>query len=433
MQIGWYGNPMKIVDKNGQGRVMQVILLLTIALGAAACGNTVFSGSRETSEERDEHGEGRGTDGPDDTTDRPMACETNPNPRQINEGEALICTDSSTDSAHELWCASDREPTKVFLFACGYVTWRGGTVSENFEIDDSGWFHAIGQDADSRYYVTNRDGIWKRDVLTTLAGHAESSPYLMVDRGGFAHVLYFEGVEHPSLVYTTNVSGSFVKSTLDTEAIDTSLSLSIDQLGVIHLVYQRLIDAISSTLVLRKLTDRAATWSNPLALGSGGPSSLRYDSMKVDGAGILRAVRGRGLANGMDELRIVKYQAPNYVEEDVRSIEVVASKILRDFTFGSDGVLHALFTSTGGLDIFYDADLAGTFDKAITLVAPTQVSPAVAEVSGRPIVCVASGALGVFQYATKAEGAFQSWTLSPANLIGTSNCYILVRGTAGRL
>jgi hypothetical protein len=166
-----------------------------------------------------------------------------------------------------------------------------------------------GDAASGIWYATNASGSWSQTQVTTANGRClvDQLPSLALDDRGHAWIAY-EGVRSGAscggfsggLRLATNVSGSWTRATLTTNADDFGPSLALDRLGRPGIAFDR------AGVGVEFMRSAGSGWSSAaLVDGQGGEPTLAFDS-----AGRPRVAYERGgtwyaaLASGWQRTRL---------------------------------------------------------------------------------------------------------------------------------
>ncbi len=103
--------------------------------------------------------------------------------------------------------------------------WLGETIlgagyNARMEIDGSNNPHVVFATTDNRIAYCKYDGsTWSTEYITSNDGGICSKPDIAVDNNGKAHITYTDTKDYADIMYATNSSGSFVKTTIYTGGV----------------------------------------------------------------------------------------------------------------------------------------------------------------------------------------------------------------------
>jgi hypothetical protein len=187
-----------------------------------------------------------------------------------SEGSVGCYTSIAIDSnnkVHISYSATQRYDLKYATDASG--SWVTSTIDGERDV---GWYSSIGIDSNNKVhisyydytngdlkYTTDASGSWVTSTIDSVgypAYHyynATSSISIAIDSNNKAHISYCDYYNY-DLKYTTNASGSWVTSTIDSEGKVVHTSIAIDSNNKVHISYHGIAGAI------RYATNASGSW-----------------------------------------------------------------------------------------------------------------------------------------------------------------------------
>ncbi|MEW6182509.1 MAG: stalk domain-containing protein [Bacillota bacterium] len=162
--------------------------------------------------------------------------------------------------------------------------WAGLLGNQDIAVDSNGKVHIVYYNVNAMnfIYVTNASGIWStskivdKAIANSLPAYSAS---IGVDSNNKVHICYYDDAAPDSIKYATNVSGSWVSTTIDTIefAAGWSTSLAVDSNDKIHILYYEHEDD-----ALKYATNASGAWQTEIVDNSSG--NVSSASIAIDKA-----------------------------------------------------------------------------------------------------------------------------------------------------
>jgi len=188
-------------------------------------------------------------------------------------------------------------------------TWQYEVVDRNFSV---GGKASVAVDSDDKLYIsyfdtinssikfaTNKDGIWKFDLIYSKDGADSADTSIVVDANGIVHMSF---VIDGNLSYATNSSGSWDVANIDENA-NTSSSIAVDSNGYVHISYS---SVVSGDMVLRYATNLAGSWQSESVDSTSGAVAGKYSSISVDSSDVVHISYANSDTDGLYYIKHAK-------------------------------------------------------------------------------------------------------------------------------
>lgn len=166
--------------------------------------------------------------------------------------------------------------------------YTSGTVGQysRIALDSDNKSHICSYDSGNTnlLYTTNVSGSWVTRTIDS-AGTVGRYCAIVVDSNNAVHITYYDG-SNANLKYATNASGSWVLSVLDGASTSTGsyVSMAIDPEDNLHVAYY---ETTGKTIKYLKFDSSTGLWNAPVTAAAHGTNSLAYTSIAIGSDGLV--------------------------------------------------------------------------------------------------------------------------------------------------
>ena len=269
----------------------------------------------------------------------------------------------------------------------------------------NGRFIGVGQQVGDIKYATNASGSWSTAIIDNVGSIIRAPTSIAVDTADVVHIGYYVS-GHSELRHATNMAGIWGSEVIDTNANVSTVSLTLDAAGRVHLVYDDYVDLLYAN-------NAAGVWTAEVV---GSVNTNNAAAIAVDS---LNAVHIAYYFQPTGDLRYVSNATGPW------STQTVENQVGQHVAIAVDtaGWAHISYYDATNRDLKYATNASGAWiTQTVDSSGDVGTSISIAlDIAGKVHISYTDDTNHDLKYATNVSGAWRTYVIDSGWVSGISS------------